>query len=400
MKANSYFPALTGVRAIAAFFVFFHHYNQLDFSYPIQRTLNEFHMGVTMFFVLSGFLICMRYYGNSEITGSWFRKYIKNRIARIYPMYLFLTLLTFLLFFLIGGEASVMGSTQSPILILVLNIFFIRGFFDDLKFTGVGQGWSLTVEECFYFLAPIFFIGIKKNKKNIIYYPLLLLVFGITMVLVFSNFSILGFFKNFRFLFLYTFFGRCVEFFIGMKLALIVLERNDKLVVRPVFTTMGLLGMAIAISVLVFLPLNGREFGLYHPFGIFTNNIILPITVAILYYGLIIEKSWLQKFLSSATMQLLGKSSYIFYLIHIGVIANFIKNISRNKIDQLFNWLDNHGFDWVPERLNDSVLFVVIVFVLLNLVSIVLYKLMEEPLNLRIRKIKFSNGSKQNTLSI
>ncbi len=386
MKANSYIPALTGVRAIAAFFVFFHHYNQLDFSYPIQRTLNEFHMGVTMFFVLSGFLICMRYYGNSEITGSWFRKYIKNRIARIYPMYLFLTLLTFLLYFLIGGEASVIGTVQSPILILFLNIFFIRGFFDDLKFTGVGQGWSLTVEECFYLLAPVLFIGIKRNKNNLIYYPLLLLVFGITMVLVFSNFSVFGFFKNFQFLFLYTFFGRCVEFFIGMKLALIVLEKKEKILPRPVFTTMGVLGMAIAVSVLVFLPLNGREFGLHHPFGIFTNNIILPIAIAVLYYGLIIEKSWLQKFLSSATMQLLGKSSYIFYLIHIGVIATFLKNISRNTIDLLFNWFDNHGLEWVPEKLNDSILYIALVFVLLNLVSIVLYKLMEEPLNLAIRK--------------
>ncbi len=389
MKANSYIPALTGVRAIAAFFVFFHHYNQLDFSYPIQRTLNEFHMGVTMFFVLSGFLICMRYYGNSEITGSLFRKYIKNRIARIYPMYLFLTLLTFLLYFLIGGEASVIGTVQSPILILFLNIFFIRGFFDDLKFTGVGQGWSLTVEECFYLLAPVLFIGIKRNKNNLIYYPLLLLVFGITMVLVFSNFSVFGFFKNFQFLFLYTFFGRCVEFFIGMKLALIVLEKKEKILPRPVFTTMGVLGMAIAVSVLVFLPLNGREFGLYHPFGIFTNNIILPIAIAVLYYGLIIEKSWLQKFLSSATMQLLGKSSYIFYLIHIGVIATFLKNISRNTIDLLFNWFDNHGLEWVPEKLNDSILYIALVFVLLNLVSIVLYKLMEEPLNLAIRKSSF-----------
>ncbi len=389
MKANSYIPALTGVRAIAAFFVFFHHYNQLDFSYPIQRTLNEFHMGVTMFFVLSGFLICMRYYGNSEITGSWFRKYIKNRIARIYPMYLFLTLLTFLLYFLIGGEASVIGTVQSPILILFLNIFFIRGFFDDLKFTGVGQGWSLTVEECFYLLAPVLFIGIKRNKNNLIYYPLLLLVFGITMVLVFSNFSVFGFFKNFQFLFLYTFFGRCVEFFIGMKLALIVLEKKEKILPRPVFTTMGVLGMAIAVSVLVFLPLNGREFGLHHPFGIFTNNIILPIAIAVLYYGLIIEKSWLQKFLSSATMQLLGKSSYIFYLIHIGVIATFLKNISRNTIDLLFNWFDNHGLEWVPEKLNDSILYIALVFVLLNLVSIVLYKLMEEPLNLAIRKSSF-----------
>jgi peptidoglycan/LPS O-acetylase OafA/YrhL len=389
MKANSYIPALTGVRAIAAFFVFFHHYNQLDFSYPIQRTLNEFHMGVTMFFVLSGFLICMRYYGNSEITGSWFRKYIKNRIARIYPMYLFLTLLTFLFFFIVGGESSVMGAVQSPILILVLNIFFIRGFFDDLKFTGVGQGWSLTVEECFYLLAPVFFIGIKKNKNNLFYYPLVLLVFGVTMVLVFSNFYVFGFFKNFQFLFLYTFFGRCIEFFVGMKLALIVLEKNEKIHQLPVFTTIGLFGMAIAISVLVFLPLNGREFGLYHPFGIFTNNIILPIGIAILYYGLMIEKSWLQKFLSSATMQLLGKSSYIFYLIHIGVIATFLKNISRNAIDLLFNCFDNHGLEWVPEKLNDSILYITLVFVLLNLVSIVLYKLMEEPLNLAIRKSRF-----------
>lgn len=389
MKANSYIPALTGVRAIAAYFVFFHHYNQLDFSYPIQRTLNEFHMGVTMFFVLSGFLICMRYYGNSEITGSWFRKYIKNRIARIYPMYFFLTLLTFLLYFIVGGEPSVMGTIQSPILVLFLNIFFIRGFFDDLKFTGVGQGWSLTVEECFYLMAPVFFIGIKKNKKNLFYYPLLLLAFGITMVLVFSNFSVFGFFKNFQFLFLYTFFGRCIEFFIGMKLALIVLEKNEKIQTRPVFTTIGLLGMSIAVSVLVFLPLNGREFGLYHPFGIFTNNIILPIGIAILYYGLMIEKSWLQKFLSSPTMQLLGKSSYIFYLIHIGIIANFLKNISRNTIDLLFNWFDNHGLEWVAEKLNDSILYIGLVFVLLNLVSIVLYKLMEEPLNLAIRKSRF-----------
>ena len=389
MKANSYIPALTGVRAIAAYFVFFHHYNQLDFSYPIQRTLNEFHMGVTMFFVLSGFLICMRYYGNSEITGSWFRKYIKNRIARIYPMYFFLTLLTFLLYFVVGGEPSVMGTVQSPILVLFLNIFFIRGFFDDLKFTGVGQGWSLTVEECFYLLAPVFFIGIKKNKNNLFYYPLLLLAFGITIVLVFSNFSVFGFFKNFQFLFLYTFFGRCIEFFIGMKLALIVLDKNEKIYTRPIFTTIGLFGMALAISVLVFLPLNGREFGLYHPFGIFTNNIILPIAIAVLYYGLMIEKSGLQKFLSSPAMQLLGKSSYIFYLIHIGVIANFLKNISRNTIDLLFNWFDNHGLEWVPEKLNDSILYIALVFVLLNLVSIVLYKLMEEPLNLAIRKSRF-----------
>jgi peptidoglycan/LPS O-acetylase OafA/YrhL len=52
MKANAYIPALTGVRAIAAFLVFFHHANQAEFPFPLFRVLNEFHIGVTVFFVL------------------------------------------------------------------------------------------------------------------------------------------------------------------------------------------------------------------------------------------------------------------------------------------------------------------------------------------------------------
>lgn len=386
MKANSYIPALTGVRAIAAFLVFFHHFNQLDFPFALRRTLNEFHMGVTMFFLLSGFLICMRYYDTCELSETWFRKYIKNRIARIYPMYLLLTVVTFALYYLFGGEASVLNGFGSPLILLLLNIFFLRGFFDDFKFTGVGQGWSLTVEESFYFLAPLFFIRIKKNKKAIFYLPILLLGIGSLLVLIFRNFSFYGFFGNFTFMFIYTFLGRCVEFFIGMGLALIVLKMDETDRKYPLFTIIGLLGIAASIGIMASLPLDGREYGLYHPFGIFTNNLVLPIGIAMFYFGLIKEKSIIRNFLSSALMQLLGKSSYIFYLIHIGVIANFAKIWTRSRVDQFYEWLENNGHDWLAEHLNDSVLFIGIVFILLNLVSIVLYKTIEEPVNLYIRK--------------
>ena len=388
MKANSYIPALTGVRAIAAFLVFFHHFNQLDFPFPLRRTLNEFHMGVTMFFLLSGFLICMRYYDSCELSENWFRKYIKNRIARIYPMYLLLTLVTFGLYFMFSGEASVLNGFGSPVLILLLNIFFLRGFFDDFKFTGVGQGWSLTVEESFYFLAPLFFMQIKKNKKAIIYLPILLLSAGSLLVLIFRNFSFFGFFGNFTFMFLYTFLGRCVEFFIGMGLALIILKTNESDRKYPIFTLLGLLGIAGSIRIMASLPLNGIEFGLYHPFGIVTNNLILPIGIAFFYFGLIKEKSLIRKFLSSATMQLLGKSSYIFYLIHIGVISNLAKVWTRSGVDAFYSWLEIKRYDWLREHLNDSMLFIGIVFIILNLVSILLYKTIEEPLNLYIRKSK------------
>jgi peptidoglycan/LPS O-acetylase OafA/YrhL len=388
MKSNSYIPALTGVRAIAAFLVFFHHFNQLDFPFPLRRTLNEFHMGVTMFFLLSGFLICMRYYDSCELSETWFRKYIKNRIARIYPMYLLLTLATFGLYFLFGGEASVLNGFGSPIVLLLLNIFFLRGFFDDFKFTGVGQGWSLTVEESFYFLAPLFFMQMKKNKKAIIYLPILLLSTGCLLVLIFRNFSFFGFFGNFTFMFLYTFLGRCVEFFIGMGLALIVLKQNEEDRKYPIFTLLGMFGIAASIGIMASVPLNGIEYGLYHPIGIITNNLILPIGIAFFYFGIIKEKSIIRKFLSSATMQLLGKSSYIFYLIHIGVIANFTKIWTRSGVDAFYNWLDLKGFDWFSEHLNDSVLFIGTVFIILNLVSILLYKTIEEPVNLYIRRSK------------
>lgn len=386
MKANSYIPALTGVRAIAAFLVFFHHFNQLDFPFPLRRTLNEFHMGVTMFFLLSGFLICMRYYDTCELSENWFRKYIKNRIARIYPMYLLLTLVTFGLYFMFGGEASVLNGFDTPVVIMLMNVFFLRGFFDDLKFTGVGQGWSLTVEESFYFLAPLFFMQMKKNKKAIVYLPLLLLSIGSVLVLIFRNFTFYGFFGNFTFMFLYTFLGRCVEFFIGMGLALIILKTNENDRKYPVFTFLGIFGIAGSIGIMASIPLNGIEYGLYHPVGIITNNLVLPIGIAFFYFGVIKEGSIIRKFLSSATMQLLGKSSYIFYLIHIGVIANFAKVWTRSGVDAFYEWLENNNYDWLSEHLNDSVLFIGIVFILLNLVSILLYKTIEEPVNLYIRK--------------
>ena len=386
MKANSYIPALTGVRAIAAFLVFFHHFNQLDFPFPLRRTLNEFHMGVTMFFLLSGFLICMRYYDTCELSENWFRKYIKNRIARIYPMYLLLTLVTFGLYFMFGGEASVLNGFGTPVVLLLLNIFFLRGFFDDFKFTGVGQGWSLTVEESFYFLAPLFFMQMKKNKKAIFYLPVLLLSTGCLLVLIFRNFSFFGFFGNFTFMFLYTFLGRCVEFFIGMGLALIILKTNEADRKYPIFTLLGFLGIAGSIGIMASLPLDGIEYGLYHPVGIITNNLVLPIGIAFFYFGVIKERSLIRKFLSTATMQLLGKSSYIFYLIHIGVIANFAKLWTRTGVDAFYNWLDTNGYDWLSEHMNDSVVFIAIVFILLNLVSILLYKTIEEPVNLYIRK--------------
>ncbi|MFY9464846.1 MAG: acyltransferase [Sediminibacterium sp.] len=386
MKSNVYIPALTGVRAIAAFLVFFHHFNQAEFPYPLFRILNEFHIGVTLFFVLSGFLICLRYFDTCEINGTWFRKYLKNRIARIYPMYLILTVATFAFAWWIGDH-SVYNNFFSPVLLIFLNIFFIRGFFDDLKFTGVSQGWSLTVEECFYFMAPFFFLYIKKTKKALFYLPLILLGIGVLLVLIFGNLSFWGFFGNLKFMFLYTFFGRCVEFFIGMALALVILKSDNTVKKYPLFTLLGIVVMAASVGIMAIQPIDtATPYGLYQPVGIFSNNVLLPIGIALFFYGLMKEKSLIRYWLSGSLMQLLGKSSYIFYLIHIGFISKLASDFSEKNMDRFYAWLDANEYWWLSEHINYTVVLVGMVFIILNLVSIILYKFIEEPVNLYIRK--------------
>ena len=88
MKLNNkiFFPALTGYRAIAAWMVFVYHF--FPFKNPnipdfVKDIAGQLHMGVDMFFVLSGFLITYRYFDENPIN---FKKYMVNRIARIYPI--------------------------------------------------------------------------------------------------------------------------------------------------------------------------------------------------------------------------------------------------------------------------------------------------------------------------
>jgi peptidoglycan/LPS O-acetylase OafA/YrhL len=66
-------PALTGIRAIAAYLVFFHHYPIPQLVYGEMDFFREFHIGVTLFYVLSGFLITYRYRDALQLNGKWLK---------------------------------------------------------------------------------------------------------------------------------------------------------------------------------------------------------------------------------------------------------------------------------------------------------------------------------------
>jgi peptidoglycan/LPS O-acetylase OafA/YrhL len=353
--ARAYLPALTGIRAVAAYMVCLHHFNPFregpGLSGLLYRVVLEFHVGVPLFFVLSGFLITLRYYGTEQWSRGWWGRYLRNRVARIYPMYLLLTTLVF------GWRYYQEGAFAFRT--WLFNVTFLRGFFDDYKYTGIAQGWTLTVEECFYLFAPLAFALLRRRPRLLWLLPLALLATGSLLVLTVGRLEHHGLFGNFTFMLLFTFFGRALEFFAGIQLALWYGRGQLSTPRCPGLRTAGGL-LLMALVVLALTAVRGDyAYGQEAPLGILLNNAALPVGISLLFAGLLTERTWLRTLLASRPLQLLGKSSYVFYLIHLGLLQELLRDYVT-------------GYTWA-------------IFLLLNLLAIALYYLVEQPLNRWLR---------------
>jgi len=146
--------ALTGLRAIAAIGVFLVHVQPV----LAGTVLGSLELvvgaagatGVTLFFVLSGYLLSQP----SALRGGTLC-YAARRIARIYPVYLTsLVAMTFLL-----GAMSVRDGRRSPLLdpgLLALNVMLGQSWSPDGWYASVVYpAWSLSVEMLFYALLPV-----------------------------------------------------------------------------------------------------------------------------------------------------------------------------------------------------------------------------------------------------
>jgi peptidoglycan/LPS O-acetylase OafA/YrhL len=150
-----YFEQLNGIRFIAVFLVLLDHW-----LIPINPFSFLGHLGVVIFFVLSGFLITRILFQNSDdvrINKSSpavkIIRFIYRRSLRIFPIY-------FLLLF-IGALFSLSNFYEFwPFL-----LFYIPNFYIILHGTWLGiwdHLWSLAVEEQYYLLFP-YFIGTRLS---------------------------------------------------------------------------------------------------------------------------------------------------------------------------------------------------------------------------------------------
>jgi peptidoglycan/LPS O-acetylase OafA/YrhL len=340
------FNALTGFRCLAACMVFVYHnrkYWRNNLHPEFLRLINEFHIGVSLFFVLSGFLIAYTYADEPMRSGKNYTRYMLLRLARIMPLY-WLILTAYYL-------DPAFGKNQFSLLTYSL----FHGFSDNYNLTGIAQAWSLNVEMTFYFFSPLLCL---LHRKHILYLiGSLLLLFGVTWSAGNLWHRVNGnpghYFYPLKFIFEGTFPGRCTEFLAGMLLASALRNQNKKLLEKiPYKTLIGFSGIFItAYCIGLFQPDIYRH-GNEHIAGRLLSLFILPFFVMLSLAGLIFEQTWLQRFFSSRILVLLGNASFAFYLVHLSYV--------NLKIGKQFMLADRN-------------------FVLLWLVSILLYLLFEKP---------------------
>jgi peptidoglycan/LPS O-acetylase OafA/YrhL len=156
-----YFPGLNGIRAIAALLVVCSHISlSLEiFGFSDYGGIDMAGYGVTMFIVLSGYLITyllLNEYEENKLID--YRKFYMRRILRIWPIY-YLSIIIALTCIYFGGHA-IDGTGLFFYLFMMANVPFVFGGALNL----VGQLWSVGVEEQFYLFWPWLF---KKTKSSL-----------------------------------------------------------------------------------------------------------------------------------------------------------------------------------------------------------------------------------------
>lgn len=216
---------ITFTRFIAAITIVIFHFGMPVFPFNTPLLTNLFkhsNIGVSYFFILSGFVMIIAYYKPSQEKIS-LKKYFLNRFSRIYPIFI---LAAFASIFCIYISDRHVGFFD-----IILNVFILQAWFPSHALTINPPSWSLTVEFFFYAIFPFIynhFLNKESWKKSII--PILLLWLLTQVVVSYLFFS--PYYKGFpsvshNFIFYFPFF-HINQFLVGSLTGLVFVKSHQK----------------------------------------------------------------------------------------------------------------------------------------------------------------------------
>lgn len=309
---------LTFTRFVAATSIVVYHFGTDIFPFKnelVSFLFRQSNIGVSYFFTLSGFVMIIAYGGKSIINMV---DYYKNRIARIYPVYLLAILMLLAYLLLFRSAINYSG--------LVLNLFAVQAWIPGKALSFNAPGWSLSVEFLFYLVFPFLF--------NYLYTKTSLKTIGLFIV-IFWSISQLLFHLSFKLdlyhpypskshdLILYFPLFHLNEFLIGNLAGLIFLDiskKNKRNLDWPVLITLFLITLALKYK--GWLNIN------YH-------NGALSILFMVFILSLSINNGILTSIASHRFFVFLGEISYGIYIFQIPVFMWMGKVLKHVQIYNL-----------------------------------------------------------------
>ncbi len=311
-----YIPSLDGLRAFAVVAVIAYHLG-LPF---MQSGL----LGVTVFFVLSGYLITglllkeRRETGTINLPQFWLR-----RIRRLFPAIVTVIVVMAALFTLFNHELlTKMRPDTIPALFWFSNWWYI--FHDVSYFQALGSPsplthfWSLAIEEQFYVVWPLVLLGLFRVGGGTDFLRrgcmVLAILSALAMALLYDPAG-----DPSR-----VYYGtdtRAFSLLVGAWLACLwpgaqFTQQSTRNVSERAVAVLDIVGGAALVAILAAMVLVGTYSPLLYYGGIFVISVLTAVVIA----ALVHPRSRLAKVMESKPLVWVGKRSYAMYLWHFPLI--------------------------------------------------------------------------------
>lgn len=281
---------LTFTRFVAAIVVVIFHFGMETepFSWESIRFIFENgRIGVSYFFVLSGFVMMLAYGNKEKVRVAYFI----SRFARIFPLYWLSIALLIAVYELLGRNYFFKE--------IILQTVGLHSFFPKFSLIFNYPSWSITVELFFYSLFPLilsFTKGAGVKKIGVIAFVSFVITQALSVANV-SNSFLSDNFVNFHP------FMHLNEFFIGVVFGKLFISANSS----PKHVTIKYL---VTLAVIVIL----LKFKL--PMVNYRNGFLAPLMGIFIYY-LSFEQGVISKILRNRVLEFLGEISYGIYILQV-----------------------------------------------------------------------------------
>ena len=339
---------LTSLRLIFAIMVFGAHCYVIDKFFDIHFFKEGF-VGVSFFFVLSGFIIAYNYQEKLQENKITKHAFWVARIARVYPLHW----LTLFIAAVLGGYVITSGAMDWLKHFLasftLTNAYIPKA---DYFFSFNSPSWSLCCEQLFYLCFP-FLVPLAKNYRHLLY----LFGFMAALIIVGMYFTPEENIKEYWYVNPVT---RFPDFIVGILL----FQLYERLKNKNITSLQGSLFEIAAIVLFLGFYFYAAEIPKVYRYSCYYW---LPIAVVLISFSL--QKGFVSRLLSNRILIIGGEISYSFYLIHLFVLLSYAK------------WQKESNFhiDWY--------ISIPILFCIIILLSLLSYSYFEKPMNKLIKSL-------------